>query len=311
MSEIIIGVDISKDHFDAHRLPDRAARQFNNTKAGVRAFLAWAGADVGRVVFEPTGPCHRLFESACAKAGLALCKVNPKNARRFAEAIGVLAKTDRVDAAILARMGRLDELPSTPVADDGLYALRELMGARRALIRERTRIKNREKNLTLPLLKEQHRSRLDRIAKEIAAIDADIRTAIAQDKILARRFEILTSIPGVAEQTAFVFLIDMPELGTMEGKQAAALSGLAPRTRQSGQWRGRAAIGGGRKTLRDAIYMPALVATRFNDDFKEKYDQLIKAGKPAKLAITVVMRKLVILANALIRDNRKWSPKIA
>lgn len=310
MTEVIIGVDVSKDSLDAHRLPDQADRRFDNTKAGVRAFLVWAGA-AGRIVFEPTGPYHRLFESACAKAGLALCKVNPKNARRFAEAIGVLAKTDRVDAAMLARMGRLDDLPSRPVADDALYALRELMGARRALIKERTRIKNREKNLTLPLLKNQHRTRLDRIKKDLAAIDAAIRAAIAENPVIARRFEILVSIPGVAEQTAFAFLIDMPELGTIEGKQAAALAGLAPKTRQSGQWRGRAAIGGGRKNLRDAIFMPALVATRFNDDLKLKYDHLIATGKPAKLALTAIMRKLVVLANALIRDDRTWSPKIA
>lgn len=257
------------------------------------------------------GPYHRLFESACARAGLALCKVNPKNARRFAEAIGVLAKTDRIDAAVLARMGRLGELPSRPVADASLYALRELIGARRALVKERTRIKNREKNLTLPLLKGQHQRRLDRIAKEIAAIDAAIRAAIDEDPGMARRFEILTSIPGVAEQTAFAFLIDMPELGTINGKQAAALAGLAPKTRQSGQWRGCAAIGGGRKNLRDAIYMPALVATRFNNDLKQKYDQLVNAGKPAKLAITAIMRKLVVLANALIRNDRIWSPKPA
>lgn len=307
MTETIIGVDISKDRLDAHRLPDQAARQFKNTKAGVLAFMKWAGFGVERIVYEPTGPYHRMFESVCAKAGLTLLKVNPKNARRFAEAIGVLAKTDRADAAVLARMGQLSEAPSRPVADEKLYGLRELMGARRALGKERTRVKNREKNLTIPLLKAQHRLRLARIAKELKAIDEAIEMEIQTDPVLARRFEIFVSIPGVAAQTAFALLIDMPELGTMDAKQAAALAGLAPRTRQSGQWRGRASIGGGRKNLRDALYMPALVAARFNEDLRQKYEAFIGAGKPAKIAITAIMRKLVILANALIRDDRKWA----
>ena len=311
MTKTIIGVDISKDRFDAYRLPDRSAKPFDNTKTGIRAFLKWAGGDVDRVVFEPTGPYHRAFEGACAKAGLTLLKVNPKNARRFAEGIGVLAKTDRVDAAVLARMGQLDDLQSRPVADEKLNRLKELIAARRALVKERTRIKNRSKNLTVRLIKTQHQRRLDQIKRDMAKIDDAMRAIIKDNPVFNRRFEILVSIPGLAEQTAFAFLIDMPELGTMSGKEAAALAGLAPITRQSGQRRGRAMIGGGRKMVRDALYMPALVATRFNDDLKRKYDDLIATGKPAKLAITAIMRKIVVLANALIRDDRVWQPKRA
>lgn len=309
MTKTTIGVDISKDCLDAYRLPHQSAKQFDNTKTGIRAFRKWAGEDVDRIVFEPTGPYHRTFEGACAKAGFALLKVNPKNARRFAEGIGVLAKTDRVDAAVLARMGQIEELPSRPVADEKLNQFKELIGARRALVKERTRIKNRSKNLTVRLVKNQHQRRLDQIKRDMAAIDEAMRAMAKDDPASSRKFEILVSIPGLGEQTAFAFLIDMPELGTMSAKQAAALAGLAPITRQSGQWRGRAMIAGGRKMLRDALYMPALVATRFNEDLKRKYDDLIDRGKPAKLAITAIMRKIVILANALIRDDRVWTPQ--
>jgi transposase len=130
---------------------------------------------------------------------------------------------------------------------------------------------------------------------------------VAQDEALSNKLDILTSIPGIAETTAFSMLIEMPELGTLEGKQAASLAGLAPMSRQSGKWQGKERIQGGRAFLRRAIYMPALVATRYNPCLKAKYDQLIRAGKSGKVALTAIMRKLVVMANALLRDGRKWS----
>ena len=160
-----------------------------------------------------------------------------------------------------------------------------------------------------PLLKRQNAARLARIEEDIAAINQAIRAIIQADADLAKRFAILTSIPGVSEITAAALIIMMPELGCLDPRQAASLAGLAPMTRQSGQWRGKTFIRGGRAALRQAVYMPALVATRFNPDFKEKYRALREAGKPPKVAITAIMRKLVILANALIRDGRKWTPR--
>ncbi len=134
---------------------------------------------------------------------------------------------------------------------------------------------------------------------------------IGKDASLKARLDILVSIPGVSEITAFTLLIEMPELGELDEKAAAALSGLAPMCRQSGRWTGRASIAGGRAIVRQALYMPALVASRFNPDLKAKYDVLTKAGKPPKVAITAIMRKLIVLANALLRNNRKWTPKPA
>lgn len=312
MTHATIGVDIAKDTLDAYRLLENAHRQFANTSAGHKALVAWIGKANGLlVVFEPTGPYHRAFEQALSQAGLALVKVNPRQARRFAEATGRLAKTDRLDAAMLARMGAVMELAPRPVASQALAELKDLHVARQVLVKERTAAKNRAKTLTLPLLKQLNAARLKQIANQITALEAAIRARLQAEPELARRLAILVSIPGVSEITAFALLIDMPELGSLDAKQAASLAGLAPVTRQSGRWSGRAFIRGGRASLRQALYMPALVAARFNPDLAAKYDQLTKAGKPPKLAITAVMRKLVVLANALLKAQRPWTPNLA
>lgn len=311
MNSSTIGVDISKDRLDVHCLPDGAVRAFPNTQVGVCALIAWVGADVKRVVFEPTGAYHAVLERALGQAGLPVVKVNPRQARRFAEAIGQAAKTDPLDAAMLARMGAVLDLAPRPVQSEIMADLKVLLVARNALIKDRTAAKNRAKMLDIPLLKRQNAQRLDQINRQIKALDAELHARIQADPALSARFAILLSIPGVADVTAYALLIAMPELGELDPKQAASLAGLAPVTRQSGKWAGKAFIRGGRANLRQALYMPALVAIRFNPDLKAKYDQLIAAGKPAKLAITAVMRKLVILANALLKAQRHWAPKNA
>lgn len=303
-----IGVDISKDFLDVHRLPDDKARRFDNSKAGHKALIRWLSeTPVVRIVYEPTGPYHRSFEQALAKAGMPLAKVNARQARRFAEATGKLAKTDRADAAMLARMGVALTLAVRPISSEMLSELKELNLARQALIKDRTAAKNRAKILSLPLLKQQNTRRHKQIDAQITAIETEIQARIAQDKQLAERLAILESIPGISKITAFTLLIEMPELGSLDGKQAASLAGLAPVARQSGRWTGRAFIRGGRAGLRQALYMPALVAARFNPVLKAHYRKLIDAGKPAKVAITAIMRKLIVLSNALLRERRIWA----
>jgi transposase len=311
MIETTIGVDISKDFLDAHRHPDGDARRFANSAAGFKALIGWIGDGASRIVFEPTGPYHGALERALAKAGLPIVKVNPRQARRFAEATGKLAKTDRMDAALLARMGALLQLEIRPLHDEIIAELKQLHIAREALVRDRTAAKNRSKVIGLAMLKRQNAERLKHIERQMAAIEAEIESRIGADAELARRFAILTSIPGIARLTAFVLLIEMPELGSMEPGQAASLSGLAPVARQSGRWTGKAFIRGGRANVRQALYMPALVAMRFNPDLKAKYHQLVAAGKPAKVAITAIMRKLIVMANALLKAGRLWMPKTA
>lgn len=307
-----LGVDISKDTLDVHLHPCGRARRFPNTEAGCRALIAWLG-DVTptRVAFEPTGAYHHLFERTLARAGLPLCKVNPRQARRFAEAIGSQAKTDAVDAAMLARLAALIEPPVRPVISARLDEMKELHIARRALVKDRTAALNREHTRRSALLKRQATQRLAQIERQIAAIDAALRDLLAGDADLKARFDILISIPGVGETTALALLIEMPELGSLEHRSTASLAGLAPIARDSGQHRGKRFIRGGRASLRQAIYMPALVAVRFNPDMKAKYDSLRAAGKPPKVALTAIMRKLLILANALLRDQRPWTAKHA
>jgi transposase len=240
-----------------------------------------------------------------------IAKVNPRQARRFAEATGNLAKTDALDAAMLTRMGAVLSLEARSVPSGIINDLRDLRTARNALIKDQVAALTRAKAITLPLLKRQNAARLKQIDAQREAVDAEINALIQGDPDLAQRFAILCSIPGIAEVSAAMLLIEMPELGSLDEKQVAALAGLAPIARQSGNWKGKAFIRGGRRQVRQALYMPALVAIRFNADLKAKYEQLIKAGKAPKQAITAVMRKLIILANALLKKCRKWQTRVA
>lgn len=305
-----IGIDISKATLDCHAHPAGIDRQFANSAKGHKALLAWVGQwTIERIAYEATATYHRALEQALAD--MPCVKLNPERARRFAQATGTLAKTDRIDAAMLARMAATLQPPVRPAQSAKQALLAELINARDGLMRDRTAIKNREKNLTLAILKRQAKQRLDQIARHIEALDTEIARIIAADAQLARRHEILTSIDGVGTLTANQLIATMPELGTLENKQAASLAGLAPVARQSGQWKGKSFIRGGRANVRQALYMPALVAARYNPDLKAKYRQLIAAGKPAKIAITTVMRKLIVTANALLKADRLWVKSLA
>lgn len=306
--QLTIGIDVSKNTLDAYRLSDRQHIQVTNDRTGQAALIRWIGkSDIPLIIFEATGAYHRLLEAALVAREVRFIKVNPRQARRFGEATGRLAKTDRGDAAMLAKMGAVLQLEAREPRSETLHCLRELIAARRALIRDRAAAKTRLQTTTQQLLKRQLLSRLKQIQTQVQQIEAAIAGRIAEDDALSGKLDILVSIPGIAEATAWAMLIEMPELGTLDGKQAASLAGLAPMSRQSGKWQGRERIQGGRAFLRRAIYMPALVAVRFNPDLRRKYDQLITAGKPAKLALTAIMRKLIVMANALLRDGRTWS----
>lgn len=235
-----------------------------------------------------------------------MVKVNPLQARRFAQARGILAKTDRVDAQMLAIMGDTFSLEPTPLTSQKQRALKELQALRLTLLKDRTRNSNREKSLTLAISKRHVKTRLNLLKRQLEEVDANIQELLSEDPELARCHTILCSIPGLSKVSAAALLIEMPELGTLSNKQTASLAGLAPMTRQSGKWSGKAFIQGGRKHLRDALYMPALVAARHNPDLTIKYNALVAAGKPKKVALSALMRKLIILANTLIKQDREW-----
>lgn len=303
-----IGIDVSKGTLDLHRRADGANVQLGNDTPGFKRLLKWIGPSAAAlIVFEATGAYHRSLEKFLNLHKLPYVKVNPKQARRFAQAVGKLAKTDRVDAEMLARMGSALDLQAQEQPHESLHDLKELLTARRALIKDQTAAKSRLATATVPLLRRQIKRRLAQIARDIAQLDIGMREQADKDEAIAERMDILASIPGVGRLTAITMLVDMPELGTLEAKQVAALAGLAPITQQSGKWQGTARIQGGRPWIRRALYMPALVAVRFNPDLKAKYTQFIDAGKPPKLALTAIMRKLLVMANTLLRDHRMWS----
>ena len=309
MSEYNIGVDISKSHLDVFRLEDGIAKRFENSSGGFRALTRWLGTvPVARIVYEPTGPYHRAFETALS-GRFPLVRINPLQARRFAGACGTRAKTDAVDARILARMGDALRLePDAPVSEKQ-HNLKELQVARTGMIKERTRLRNRAQLHINPVLKRHTKARLKLLERQIAELDDEIKTCITEDPAAARKRDILCSIPGIGPIAAALILTFLPEIGTLNRKKTASLAGLAPYTRESGTWKGKSFISGGRKPLRDALYMPALVAMRFNPDLKAKYTALRGAGKPAKVAIVALMRKLLETANALIRADRIWVKK--
>ena len=209
---------------------------------------------------------------------------------------------------MLSRMGAALELEPCPPASKIAQSMKELVSARDALVKDRVAALNRKAVALDPLIKRQLAQRLRQIDRQIQAIDNRLRTLRGSDPDLTLRVDILTSIPGFAEPTANTLVVEAPELGRLDNSQAGSLVGLAPIASDSGQTNRRRSIRGGRPRARRALYMPALSAIRFNPQFKAKYQAMITAGKPPKVAIVAIMRKLFILANALIRDQRKWTP---
>lgn len=311
MTQHTIGVDISKSHLDVFHLERQETQRFDNTPGGLQALRKWLGAEPpARVVYEPTGPYHRLFEDSLS-GKLPLVKVNPLQARRFAEACGTRAKTDALDARGLARMGAALALEPDAVISRNVRILRDLQVARTALIKERTRLRNRGHVQTNAVLRRQTRTRLTLVERQIAELDVEIAKRIDANENTARQRDILRSIPGLGQIATAAILTFLPEIGTLDRRQVGSLAGLVPYNRDSGQWKGKSFISGGRKPLRDALYMPALVAMRFNPDLRAKYAALRAAGKPAKVAIVAVMRKLIETANALVKADRTWVDKTA
>ncbi len=303
-----VGIDISKDWLDAFAAPEERASRFANDKTGFRKLIAWIGSGVDRIAYEPSGPFHRDLEETLLKAGLPLYAINPFQVRSFARSLGRLAKTDAVDARMLATMAAaIENLRPTEARSEEQRDLAELQQIRDGLSKDRTATLNRGKHLRTPVGKRLTEQRLRQIEEQLEIIDAEIRQRLEEEKALERRAEILTSIPGISDVTAAGLIVHLPELGTLTGARAASLAGLAPVTRESGYWKGRSFIQGGRHRVRRLLYMPAMVAVRHNPDLKRKYEALVARGKPPKVALTAVMRKLLILANALVQQDRTWT----
>jgi transposase len=244
-----IGIDISKDTLDAHRLADGQHKQFLNGKTGHAQLVKWIGKQSDPlIIFEATGAYHCQLERVLCTHIIPFVKVNPKQARRFAQASGKLAKTDRVDCEMLAKMGAALQLMPKPFTAENLYDLKELLPARRALIKDRTAAKARKATVINALIKQQLEKRLRQIKNDIAKIDALMLDVAREDQYMSERLDILFSIPGIGVITALMILVDMPEIGALNNKQVASLAGLAPMSQSSGKWMGKARIQGGRPT---------------------------------------------------------------
>ena len=308
MDKVVAGIDVSKASLDICAAGEE--RHFANDATSWRALGAWLrGLDVSRVVMEATGRYHRRVHQCLHDRGFEVVLVNPLRARRFAEALGHLAKTDRVDAVMLARLGTvLGDLEPVAPQEAFLTRLEDLLVSRAAHVDARTMLRQVAGEVdgegeTVA------RATVAGLDDRIAALDAAIEAVIARDPDQALRYSILTSIPGVGPVTAAGLLCWMPELGSLDRRQAASLIGVAPVADDSGEHHGARHIRGGRRRPRDLLFMAATTAARFNADLKIVFERLKAAGKAHKVAIVAVMRKLIVLANTLLREQRCWLPE--
>lgn len=309
---VYVGVDGCKAWLDVYLHPVAEAFRVPNTPEGLKALRRRLAAyRVLLIVIEATGKFHRLAHRTLHANGLAVAVVNPYRPRKLADALGLLAKTDRIDARLLALFGESLQPEAKPPAPKLLAALQEVVLARTAAKADETALTNRLGAAENRFLKTELRRNLKRIEAHITSLDAEISRLIHSDSAVARRLEILRSIPGIGLQVAAMLLACLQELGELSAKQSAMLVGVAPVNRDSGAMRGQRHIKGGRAPVRRALYMAALVAARFNPDLRAFYRRLREAGKPPKLALTALMRKLVILANTLIAEDRTWEPRHA
>jgi transposase len=309
MPPVYAGIDVCKEWLDVYVHPAGKSFRVANDSGGLRRLKRLLGElAVRRVVMEATSKYHRAAQRSLHEAGLAVAVVNPLRARLFAEACGQLAKTDRIDARLLALMGVALEPAETVPASLAMEALQEIVGVRGAASAERTALINRLATLQSPFLRAELKRRLRMIERHLVRLETETARLISADPALARRHAILVSIPGIGPITATALLVGLAEMGTLNAKQAAMLTGLAPVAHDSGPRQGRRAIKGGRKAVRNVLYMAALSASRYNKDLAAFAARLRNAGKAAKVILVAVMRKLVVMANALIAQDRFWSP---
>ena len=298
-----IGIDVSGRRLDAHDHPAGRARGFANDTAGIAALVAWVGEREAFVVLEATAPWDQPLIRALESAGLAFHRANPKRARDFARAAGLLAKTDAVDAGMLALYGASLNLAATaPVAPERLE-LQGLNARRDQLVEMRKAERIRLKGVADPVLIDSLQAVTAMLDDQIRGLDRRIADGIAQAPGLARAAAVLRSAAGVGPVCTTVLLACLPELGRVDRRAVAALAGLAPIARDSGLMRGKRHVQGGRKRVRDALYMAALTAVR-TGRWKQHYDHLRALGKAPKAAIVAVARKLLVTLNAAIRDQQ-------
>lgn len=311
-TERFVGIDVSKATLDVASRPDGAAARHPNSAVGIAALVAQLRSDPPQLILlEATGGLEQDLAVALAAAGLPARIVEPGRVRHFARSIGQQAKTDTLDARVLAHYAEAVRPEARDLPDAATRELQALLERRRQLVANRVAEQNRLAQRPTAAVRSDLEAHIAYLSGQVTRLDAAISEAIAAHEPWRLRAEVLRSVPGVGPQTSRMLLGSLPELGQLTGKQVAALAGLAPRARDSGTIRGARTIFGGRAEVRTALYMASLAATRFNPELRRFYERLKAAGKASKLALTAVAWKLLTILNAMIRDMKPWEPKKA
>ena len=304
-SQRTLGIDVSKQHLDIHLLPDNKSWRVDNSHDGVAQLVEQiADLKIVRIVVESTGGYERQAIYGLLAAQLPVALVNPRPVRDFAKALGLLAKTDRIDAMALAMFARQVPTRLTIAPSDQQQALKQLVTRRQQLVDQVVVQRNQRQHVSLPLVQESIQRTIAHLQTEIAALESTIQQLIDQDQQLQMRDKTLRSVKGVGPATSRVLVTELPELGRIGRRQIAALVGVAPFNNDSGQHRGQRHIRGGRATVRRALYMATLTATRHNPVIRDYYQHLLKQGKAKKVALVACMRKLLIRLNSILMEKQ-------
>ena len=304
---LFVGIDVAKDALDLCTLPAGDTARVPNTDDGHRALIAGLrDRPVTLIALEATGGYQAPLVAALAAAGLPVVVVNPRQVRRFAQALGLLAKTDRIDARVLAAFADKIRPEPRPVPAADQEAVRELLDRRRQLVQMRTAEANRLDTARSKAVRQQIRKHVAWLDRQLKAVEADLDAAIRACPAWRADDDLLRTAPGVGPQVARTLLLDLPELGRLDRRQIGALVGLAPVNRDSGRSRGKRQIAGGRAAVRCALYMASLSAVRHGPALRAFYRRLRAAGKAAKVALVAVARKLLTILNSMLRDRLTW-----
>jgi transposase len=307
MDQVTVGIDVSKAQLDIHVLPAGEAFAVARDGEGLAALVERLTALQPLLVgVEATGGFETIAAAALAGAGLPVVVVNPAQVRAFARALGRRAKTDTIDAAVIARFLAATQPEPRPIPDSAQQLLADLIARRRQIVQMLASERQRYKRRSEPRVRRSIQRLVAALQKELDEINHEIDDQVRGSPLWRAAEDLLRSVPGVGPIVARTLLAELPELGRLTRRQIASLAGLAPWTRQSGRWRGKSFIGGGRSVPRTILYTAALVAARYNPDLKAFRERLVNAGKPKKLALIAVARKLLTILNAMIRDQRPW-----
>lgn len=307
MSVLFVGVDVAKDWLDVHLLPTGIRQRFANTPEGHEQLLALlADQPLERVILEASGGYERLVAGTLLAAGLPAVVVNPRLVRDFAKALGKLAKTDRIDAEVLALFGERIQPQLRALPNEIERKLQETLARRGQLLGLRTMESNRLQQAHAPKVQASHRAVIRTLNEQLRQLDDELDDLVKTSPAWQEKVGRYQSTPGIGPQTARCLVAELPELGSCSRQEIASLVGLAPMNHDSGARQGKRSIAGGRPTVRKALYMAAVSAARCNPVIRQAYQRLRQGGKPFKVAIVACMRKLLIILNAMQRKGQSW-----